>query len=85
MVTHSGFLPGKSHGQESLTGYSRGVTASQTRLSDQHVHGAPMEVCSMCEFSYYYSFREGMATHCTILAWRIPWAEEPGGPESTGH
>ena len=21
---------------------------------------------------------EGMATRCTILAWRIPWAEEPG-------
>ena len=22
---------------------------------------------------------EGMATHTNILAWRIPWAEEPGG------
>ena len=22
---------------------------------------------------------EGMATHCNILAWRIPWTEEPGG------
>ena len=22
---------------------------------------------------------EGMATHSTILAWRIPWTEEPGG------
>ena len=22
---------------------------------------------------------EGMATHCSILAWRIPWPEEPGG------
>ena len=20
-----------------------------------------------------------MATHCSILAWRIPWTEEPGG------
>ena len=20
-----------------------------------------------------------MATHCIILAWRIPWTEEPGG------
>ena len=20
-----------------------------------------------------------MATHCTILAWRIPWTEDPGG------
>jgi len=22
---------------------------------------------------------EGMTTHSNILAWRIPWAEEPGG------
>ena len=22
---------------------------------------------------------EGMTTHSSILAWRIPWAEEPGG------
>ena len=27
---------------------------------------------------------EGMATHSSILAWRIPWTEEPGGLESVG-
>ena len=27
---------------------------------------------------------EGMATHSSILAWRIPWTEEPGGLQSTG-
>ena len=26
-----------------------------------------------------------MATHSSILAWRIPWTEESGGLESTGH
>ena len=25
-----------------------------------------------------------MATHSGILAWRIPWTEEPGGLQSTG-
>ena len=25
---------------------------------------------------------EGMAAHSSILAWRIPWTEEPGGPQS---
>ena len=25
-----------------------------------------------------------MATHCTILAWRIPWTEEPGWLPSMG-
>ena len=27
---------------------------------------------------------DGMATHSSFLAWRIPWAEDPGGPQSTG-
>ena len=27
---------------------------------------------------------EGMATHSSILAWRIPWTEEPGGLQSPG-
>ena len=27
---------------------------------------------------------EGMATHSNILAWRIPWTEEPGGLQSVG-
>ena len=25
---------------------------------------------------------EGMATHSSILAWEIPWTEEPGGLQS---
>ena len=27
---------------------------------------------------------EGMAMHCSILAWRIPWTGEPGGLQSVG-
>ena len=27
---------------------------------------------------------KGMATHGSILAWRIPWTEEPGGLQSMG-
>ena len=27
---------------------------------------------------------EGMATHSSILAWRIPWTEEPGGLQTIG-
>ena len=34
--------------------------------------------------------KEGMATHFSILPWRIPWTEEPGGipsmgPQRVGH
>ena len=27
---------------------------------------------------------KGMATHSRILAWKIPWTEEPGGLQSMG-
>jgi len=27
---------------------------------------------------------KGMATHSSILAWRFPWTEEPGGLQSIG-
>ena len=27
---------------------------------------------------------EGMATHASLLAWRIPWTQEPGGVQSMG-
>ena len=27
---------------------------------------------------------EGMATHSSVLAWRIPWTEDPGGLQSMG-
>ena len=27
---------------------------------------------------------DSMATHSSILAWRIPWTEEPGGLQSMG-
>ena len=30
------------------------------------------------------SLEEVMATHSSILAWRIPWTEEPGGLQSMG-
>ena len=30
------------------------------------------------------SLKKGMATHSTILAWRIPWTEEPGRLQSMG-
>ena len=30
------------------------------------------------------SLEEGMATHSSILAWRIPWTKEHGGIQSVG-
>ena len=28
---------------------------------------------------------KAMTTHSSILAWKIPWTEEPGGLQSIGH
>ena len=30
------------------------------------------------------SLEKGMATHSSVLAWEIPWTEEPGGLQSMG-
>ena len=30
------------------------------------------------------SLEKGMATHSSILAWRIPWTGDPGGLQSMG-
>ena len=30
------------------------------------------------------SLEEGMATHSSVLAWKIPWTEEPGRLQSKG-
>ena len=29
-------------------------------------------------------WEEQMATHCSMLAWEIPWMDEPGGLQSMG-
>ena len=31
------------------------------------------------------ALEEDMATHSSILSWRSPWTEEPGGLQSIGH
>ena len=53
-------LPGKSHGQRSLWAAVPGVVKSRTRLSD-------------FTFTFHFHTLENeMATHSSILAWRIP-------------
>ena len=44
----------------------------------------PKSVLSLDSVGWDGSLEKGMATHSSILAWRIPWAEEPGGLQSKG-
>ena len=49
-----------------------GVAKSQTRLSD------------FTFTSHFHALEKEMATHSSVLAWRIPGTGEPGGLPSTG-
>ena len=72
MAPTPGLLPGKSPGQRSLVDAVRGVAKSRTRLSD---------------FTFTFHFHtlgKEMATHSSVLTWRIPGMGEPGGLPSMG-
>ena len=49
-----------------------GVARSQTRLSDFTL------------FFHFHALEKEMAPHSSVLAWRIPGTEEPGGLLSLG-
>ena len=38
----------------------------------------------VCMYVYIYPMEKEMATHSSILAWEIPWTEEPGGLQFMG-
>ena len=65
-------LPEKSHGQRSLIGTVHGVTKSRTRLSD------------FTFIFHFHALEKEMATHSSVLAWRISGTGEPGGMPSMG-
>ena len=66
-------LPGKSHGGAWWAAV-HGVAKSRTRLSD-------------FTFTFHFlALEKEMATHSSVLAWRLPGTEEPGGlPSMRSH
>ena len=64
-------LPGKSHGWRSLVGYSPWRCEESDTTEQLHFH--------------FHALETEMATHSSILAWRIPETEEPGGCRLWGH
>ena len=49
-----------------------GVATSQTQLSN------------LTFTFHFHTLEKEMATHSSILAWKIPWMEGPGGLQSMG-
>ena len=50
------------------------------------VHGVAKSWTWLSDFTFTFHFHalEEMATHSSVLAWRIPWTEEPGRLQSMG-
>ena len=63
-------VPGKSHGQRSLEGCSPWGLKESDMTEQLHFH--------------FHALEQEMATHSSILAWRIPGMVEPGGLPSMG-
>ena len=55
------------------------VAKSRTRLSF-HFHTTELFTFT----SHFHALEKEMATHCSVLAWRIPGMGEPGGLPSMG-
>ena len=53
-------------------------------LHSSHCWGSNLVLGSREEMVSGDPLEEGMATHSSILAWRIPWTAEPGGLPSIG-
>ena len=45
---------------------------------------SPMQEVRVQFLGWDDTLEEEMATHSSILAWEIPWTEEPGGLQSMG-
>ena len=72
MVTHSSSRLGTPMDGGAWWAAAHGVAKSQTRLSG-------------FTFTFHlHALEKEMATHSSVLAWRIPWTEEPGGLQSMG-
>ena len=65
-------LPGKSHGQRSLVGCRPWGHEESDTTEWLHFH------------FHFHVLEKEMATHSSVLAWRIPGMGEPGGPPSMG-
>ena len=62
-----------------------GRTLMGASLVSQTVKNLPvMQETQVQSLGWKDPLEEGMATHSRILAWEIPWSEEPGGLQSMG-
>ena len=71
----------------------RNLLKSRKKKKKSQVYKAPgfpsgsdskESACHAGDLDWEDPLEKGMATHSSIVAWRIPWIEEPGGLQSMG-
>ena len=76
-------IPGWGRSAREGIGYP--LHSSWASLAAQLVKNLPaMQETWVQSLGWEDPLEEGMATHHSILAWRIPWTEEAGGLQSIG-
>ena len=77
LIPGSGRSPGGGHGEP--------LQYSWAPLVPQILNNPPAMLETWVQsLGWEDLLEEGMATHSSLLAWRIPWTEEPGGLQSIG-
>ena len=79
------------HGQKNLAGTPLQYFCLENPMDGgawwAAVHGVAEGGTRLSDFTFTFHFHaleKEMATHSSVLAWRIPWTEEPGGLQFMG-
>ena len=88
------FLPGELHGQRSLAGYSPWGRKVLDAIEHSQIHSFDRQLVWQCKFwtrlsdftftFHFHALEKEMATHSSVLAWRIPGTGEAGRLPSMG-
>ena len=83
MPSLGGLLAGEAAGAQE---HSSGVFAQPQKTAPLALVGKnpPANAGDRRDLGWEGPLEKGMATHFSILAWRTPWTEEPGGLQSVG-
>ena len=64
--------------------HEEGITRRASLVAQRIKRLPAMQETQVRSLSWEDALEKEMATHSSILAWRIPWTEEPGGLQSMG-
>ena len=67
-----------------LKGFPSGSAVKNLLTSLDDAPAYKMQDTQVQSLGWEFPLEEGMAAHSSILTWRIPWTEEPGGLQTIG-